>query len=53
MSRKVDFRNDRDAFCCRIGNDLADLILSVPHALTVRYAVSRVEVLLDAGAGTF
>ena len=52
VTRKVDFRNDFDTFCGSICDDLADLVLSIPHSLTIRDAVSRVEILLDAGSTT-
>ena len=45
MTRKVDFRDDLDALCSSIGNNLSDLVLSVPHSFTVWCSVISLAVV--------
>ena len=52
MTRKVNLRNHINTLCSSISYNLANLILSVPHALTIRHSVMRREILLDTSSFT-
>ena len=51
MSRKVDFRNNGDAFRCRICNNLLYILLRIPAALAVACVVvfASLEQVTDEG----
>ena len=53
MAWKVDFRNHLDSLCRRICNDLADLVLCVPHSFSIWCAVICLALGKMADEGLF